>query len=224
MDPADFRAQMVWLKQSGRALVSLRQVVDALDGRGSLPARATAVTFDDAYEDFVEHALPVVSELSIPTTLFAVAGRVGGTNDWDRKRGEPARALLGWPGLRQAAGAGVEIGSHSMTHPDLRTVSSEALAQECRASRALLEDGIGRPIRLFAYPHGAHDARVKAAVREAGYDGAAAVLLRATDLLRSDRFALMRVIVHADRGPRSFRARVRCAATMHRSGGEGART
>ena len=122
MDPSEFRRQMVWLKENGRALVGVHDVVEATRGVRALPPRSTAVTFDDAYEDFHEHALPALAELGIPTTLFAVAGRVGATNDWDRARGEPARALMGWERLREVAGAGVEIGSHSLTHPDLRAV------------------------------------------------------------------------------------------------------
>lgn len=213
---ADFRRQMGWLKESGRALVGVLDVLAATRGVAELPARATAVTFDDAYEDFHEHALPVVTELSIPTTVFVVAGRVGLTNAWDHARGEPARALMDWPRLREVADAGLTIGSHSLTHPDMRTLSDDALGEECRASRKCLEDGLGRAVTLFAYPHGAYDARVKAAVQAAGYDGACAVLLRPVDLLRSDAFALMRAIVHADRSFGNFRARVRFAAPRHR--------
>jgi hypothetical protein len=70
---------------------------------------------------------------------------------------------------------------------------------------------------LFAYPHGRFDPRVRGAVRAAGYSAACAVLLKPWDLLRSDAFALMRVIVHADRGFLSFRARTRLAAPAHRA-------
>ncbi len=216
--PADFRRQMLSLAHDGRALVRVRDVLAAAQGGAPLPPRSTAVTFDDAYDDFHEHALPVVAELGIPVTLFAVAGRVGGTNDWDRKRGEPQRSLMDWPRLREVAEAGVEIGSHSLTHPDLRSLSDDVLAQECRTSRMRLEDGVGRKVGLFAYPHGLYDARVKAAVRAAGYDGACAVLLRPIDLVRSDSLGLMRVIIHADRGFGNFRRRVRWAGPVHRRG------
>jgi hypothetical protein len=71
-------------------------------------------------------------------------------------------------------------------------------------------------VSLFAYPHGRHDRRTRDAVREAGYEGACAVLLRPPDLFRSERFALMRAIVHADKSFRNFRTRVRFAAPVHR--------
>lgn len=216
MDPAEFRRQMAWLRASGRPLVRVGEVLAAMAGGPALPAGATAVSFDDAYNDFHEHALPVLSELAIPCTLFVVAGRVGGTNDWDRQAGEPARSLMGWPRLREVAAAGIELGSHSLTHPKLPAVGDAQRREETRASKAAIEDAIGRPVPLFAYPHGSHDRRAREAVREAGYEGGCAVLLRPIDFCRSERFALMRVIVHADRSFRSFRARVRLAAPVHR--------
>ncbi len=218
-DPAHFRRQMSWLARSGARVVGLEQLVLSLR-QGHRPApRSVAITFDDAYQDFHEHALGVLSDLRLPAAVFAVAGHVGGTNDWDRANGEPVRRLLDWPQLRDLAAAGIEVGSHSSTHPDLRGVSDRQLLEECRASRERLEDGLGRPVRYFAYPFGRWDERVKAAVREAGYEAAFAVLLGLRDLLRSDDYALMRVIIHGTKGFASFRARVRLAAPRHRARG-----
>lgn len=216
MDAGEFRRQMSWLRETGRPIVSVRDILAAMAGGPPLRPGATAVSFDDAYDDFHRQALPVLVELAIPCTLFVVSGRVGGTNAWDAGRGEPTRSLMDWPRLREAADLGIEIGSHSVTHPKLPEIADDAIREEVRASKARIEDGLGRPITLFAYPHGRFDERARRAVREAGYEAACAVLLRPWDLLRSDRFAMMRVIVHADRSARSFRARVRHAAPAHR--------
>ena len=215
--PADFRRQMEWLVESGLRVVPLADIVQALHGGRDLPRHAVAITFDDAYDDFREHALGVLVDLGLPATMFAVSGSIGQTNAWDAVRGEPARPLLDWAGLRELADAGIEIGSHSVTHPDLRTLPNDALAVELTASRELLEDGLGRPVPHFAYPHGLHDDRVKAATRAAGYEAAFAVLLAPWDMLRSDGYALMRAIVHADKSFTNFRLRVRLASPSHRA-------
>ena len=94
--PEDFRRQMEWLAEGGGNVVSLGRIVDALEGRGTLPPRPVAVTFDDGYEDFYEHALGVLTEFELPATLFVVSGLVGRSNLWDQP-GEPARPLMGWP-------------------------------------------------------------------------------------------------------------------------------
>lgn len=216
INPTEFRRQMAWLAASGMSPVSVSQVLAALRDQASLPPRPYAVTFDDGYEDFYEQALPVLRQHRIPATLYMVSGLVGKWNVWDERSGEPRRPLMGWARLRELVAAGIDIGSHSLSHPDLRTLGDDELRHECEASRKQLEDGLGRKVTSFAYPFGFFDQRVKDAVRAAGYDGACAVLLRFRDMLRSDRFALMRPIVHASKSFANFRWRVRCAAPNHR--------
>jgi peptidoglycan/xylan/chitin deacetylase (PgdA/CDA1 family) len=213
--PEAFRRQMEWLARGGGNAVSLSQIVDALEGRAHLPPRPVAITFDDGYEDFYRHALGVLTELQLPATLFVVSGLVGRTNLWDQPT-EPARPLMDWPKLREVAAAGVEIGAHSVSHPDMRTLAGADLAAQCGDSRRSIEDRLGRPVRYFAYPFGFHHAAARHAVRDAGYHAACAVLLKPWDMLRSSRFALMRAIVHADKSFANFRLRVRLAAPRHR--------
>lgn len=64
---------------------------------------------------------------------------------------------------------GVEIGAHSLNHPDLRRLSGDALRQEVAGSRAWLEDLVGRPVVGFCYPNGLHNARAVRAVTDAGF-------------------------------------------------------
>jgi peptidoglycan/xylan/chitin deacetylase (PgdA/CDA1 family) len=216
MEPREFRRQMEWLAGRRERVVALGDLVTTL-ARGGTPApHPVAITFDDGYRDFHQHAWPVLGELGLAAALFVVAGRVGRSNDWDRRFGEPERQLLDWPHLRELAAAGIEIGSHSLTHPDLRRLADRDLDEELGASRKRLEDGLGRAVPFLAYPHGLHDRRVRTAARRAGYHAAFAVLLRPWDLLRSDRFALMRAIVHADKSFGNYRLRVALAAPRHR--------
>lgn len=64
---------------------------------------------------------------------------------------------------------GFEVASHSLTHPNLTTLRPDQLAWELAESRRQLEELFQRPIRGFAYPFGAHNAAVRAAVRAHGY-------------------------------------------------------
>ena len=217
ISPEKFQRQILRLIETGWHAVSLAELAAAMRDGAALPPKPFAITFDDAYEDFYDYALGVIVEHRLPATLFVVAKLVGKTNVWDRERGEPSRALMDWPRLREVADAGIEIGSHSLSHPDLRSLSDSRLQAECRASRERLEDGLGRPVRYFAYPRGLFDPRVRDAVRAAGYDAACAVLLRARDLFRSDDFALMRVTVHGTKSLANLRMRLRLAAPFHRA-------
>jgi peptidoglycan/xylan/chitin deacetylase (PgdA/CDA1 family) len=66
----------------------------------------------------------------------------------------------------------MEIGAHSRTHPDLTLLTGAALADEVAGARRELEDLLGRPVRSFAYPYGAHTTATVEAVVAAGYSHA----------------------------------------------------
>ena len=77
-----------------------------------------------------------------------------------------------WDDLRDAAERGVEIGSHTLSHPHLPRLHDDELERQLRESRAKIEDELGRVCRFLAYPFGDDDARVHAAAARAGYEAA----------------------------------------------------
>lgn len=65
--------------------------------------------------------------------------------------------------------AGIEIGSHTVTHPDMRKLDAAALAWELTESRDRLEQITGRAVDTFCYPFGYHNRAACDAVARAGY-------------------------------------------------------
>ena len=140
--------------------------------------RSLHVTFDDAYRS-VRNALPILERLGIQATVFVCTdyAREGRALDLPPLDRIPAAdreelATMGWDELRELAERGVEIGSHTRTHPNLREVSTDELAREVTVSRQEIESELGRVCRYFAYPYGQFDTRVQRAVEAAGYDAA----------------------------------------------------
>ena len=141
---------------------------------GRRPARGTAtLTFDDGWQDAVEIVAPLLDSLGVSATFFVNPGLWGSKHPDVRG---PGGALMDAEGARSLVAAGFELGSHSMTHVDLRTLDDAALARELTESRAAVEALTGSVCRTLAYPYGAHDARVQAAARNAGYQLALAWL------------------------------------------------
>jgi peptidoglycan/xylan/chitin deacetylase (PgdA/CDA1 family) len=166
--PERLDRQLSWLRRRGLRGVSVSELLAA-------PSRAGLVglTFDDGYADFVDHALPVLTRHDCGATLFVLPGRLGGDNAWDPLG--PRKPLLTADGIRKAAAAGIEIGSHGLTHVDLTTAEDIALHGEVADSRKLLEELTDSPVTGFCYPYGTLDQRVVDAVRAAGYDYACAI-------------------------------------------------
>jgi peptidoglycan/xylan/chitin deacetylase (PgdA/CDA1 family) len=74
-----------------------------------------------------------------------------------------------WEQLREMESAGVEVGSHTVTHPLLTRVTADRLCRELEQSRRRLEDMLGHTVTLFCYPNGAYNRVVRDAVARAGY-------------------------------------------------------
>ncbi|MFE3030336.1 polysaccharide deacetylase family protein [Streptomyces canus] len=169
--PDRLERQLRWLAVRGVRGVSVAELL-AARARGE-GRRLVGLTFDDGYADFVDHALPVLRRLDFGATLFVLPGRLGGDNAWDPLG--PRKPLLTADGIRQAARAGIEIGSHGLTHLDLTTVDDLRLKTEVVESRAALEDLLGAPVDGFCYPYGTLHPRAVEAVRGAGYRYACAI-------------------------------------------------
>src|SRR5215216_470139 len=170
--PKMFEHQLELLLRAGFRFVSATEVIRFLQRTGGLPRRAVLLTFDDGYEDLLDIVLPILKEKRIPAVVFAVSNCLGKTNEWDLSIQAGQHRLLDADGLRKLAEVGIEIGAHSRTHPLLTSLSSEDLNKEVLGSVEELELlGLGRP-RLFAYPYGDFDDRVRRIVEEAGLKGA----------------------------------------------------
>jgi GT2 family glycosyltransferase/peptidoglycan/xylan/chitin deacetylase (PgdA/CDA1 family) len=214
--PAErFAGQLEALLRHGRRFVDLDTLLGALAGHRHLPRRALLMTFDDAYEDLENTALPALRNHDIRAVAFVVAGQIGGTNGWDHAIGAGTRPLLGKESLRKLARLGIEIGSHTISHRRLTQVPLGQLHQELAGSASQLEAlGLPRP-RVLAYPHGAWSPEVAAAAHDAGY--AAAFTVAAGAVSRSSpRYALPRVEVYASDTPWKLRVKVAIAAWPER--------
>ena len=151
--PALFRAQLDEIEASGAQVVT----VSALAERLAEPeATLVALTFDDGFASVLEHALPALAERGVPATVYCVAGRLGGRNDWPSAHpGGFESSLLSAHGVGELADAGLEIGSHGFLHAPLPISHGEELEREVVGSKDALEDLLGRPVPSFALPYGA---------------------------------------------------------------------
>lgn len=170
--PRTFERQLEWLRRRGLRGVSVAALLAARE-RGT--ARGlVGLTFDDGYRDFVAEALPRLVRRGFTATVFPVAGRLGGFNGWE-DRG-PVKPLLTAADLVRARDAGMEIGSHGLTHTPLPGRCAAELGAEVAGSREELAALVGDGVTGFCYPYGLSDAACEQAVRAAGYEYGCSIL------------------------------------------------
>jgi peptidoglycan/xylan/chitin deacetylase (PgdA/CDA1 family) len=102
--------------------------------------------------------------------------------------------MLSWSAVADLAAEGIEMGAHTVRHPQLDAIPREDAESEIAESKAELEHHLGQQVVSFAYPHGYHDRHVHRLVVDAGFTSASAVK-HAFSSRVDDRFALSRVMV-----------------------------
>lgn len=197
--PARFREQVAWLKRNGYTAITQAELFRAIEDGAALPRKPVVLTFDDGYVDATKDVLPVLEPLGWPATFFIISRRMG------------ERAFLSAKQIKRLSAAGMDIGSHTVDHLELPSLSASSRAQQLTQSRKELEKVVGHPVRWFCYPAGRNDAASAASVARAGY------LLGYTteggSVLRADSLTqLPRVRVSGGGSLQQFAASVRAAS------------
>jgi peptidoglycan/xylan/chitin deacetylase (PgdA/CDA1 family) len=157
------------------------------------------LTFDDGYVDTLTAALPLLRRYGCTATCYVVSDCIGGHNRWDDGRGRSRQTLMTREQIGLWIGAGMEIASHSLTHPWLEQLDAPEATREISDSRASLKQTFGVAVDHFAYPFGTFTAAVIAAVKQGGYASAVTTepgIARGGD----DPHRLPRLIVDGRRG------------------------
>lgn len=154
-----FADQVATLKRAGFQAVTLGQLWSAWHGSAPLPAKPIVLTFDDGYLSDGTNAAPILRSAGWPGVLNLELRNVG-------PKGIPEGMVKGM------IAHGWEVDSHTIDHPDMTTLSPEAMRAQLVGSRDRIEQQFGVRPWFFCYPAGRYDEAVEQQVRDAGYLGA----------------------------------------------------
>jgi peptidoglycan/xylan/chitin deacetylase (PgdA/CDA1 family) len=188
--PRQFLAQLDAIRDSGRTALTATGLTEALGGRAPLPERPIVVTVDDGFADLPGFTAPALAERGLTGTAYLTTGALA------RDPGclLPPAPMMTLRQVKEVADCGLEIGAHTVTHPQLDTLSAGRVLRELQTPKAVLEDLLGEPVPAFAYPHGYNSPAVRRLVRAAGYSSATAVR-NALSSTRDDPFRIARLML-----------------------------
>ncbi|CAG0946117.1 Poly-beta-1,6-N-acetyl-D-glucosamine N-deacetylase [Anaerolineae bacterium] len=156
--PANFEAQMEYLAVEGYTPIRVSDLSDYLLGGPPLPRKPIVLTFDDGYIDNYQFAFPILKKYKFVGTFHVITDFVDG-----RKPG-----YMTWDNLEEMAIEGMEIGSHTLDHPDLYRKPRAFQVNEIAGSKAVIEARIGTPVKSFCYPAGHYDSVTIDVLRSSG--------------------------------------------------------
>lgn len=196
-----FREQMMSIKRSGIAIISLQDLLDWKIGTKKLPAHCVLITIDDGWKSVYTDAYPILKELNIPFTIFVYTSFIGGQG-----------ASLSIDQIKEMMNNGCSVGSHSSKHlyPSAWTKAQKAgeanylalIESELKDSALLLRKTFSAPIDTYCYPGGFFTDEMILAAPKAGYK--LAFTVQPQKVTRStDNFTMHRYMVYGKR-PISF--------------------
>lgn len=165
--PAKFESQLKYLTDSGYGSISLHDYIN----KKNINGKKVIFTFDDAYTSVFEYALPLLTKYNFKASIFVITQFVGKPNCWDYNFLKNGLGHCDWEQISTLASKGWEVGSHTVSHPNLKALSDSQVWYEIKTSKNILEDKLQKPINIISYPFGKYNERVLKQVKEAGYLG-----------------------------------------------------
>jgi len=157
--PANFEQQLRYLADNGYTTVTLKDLVYHLALGSPMPERPVILTFDDGYRDNFIHAYRLLRRFNSVGTFFLVTSFID----------ENRSGYLTWGQVRVMHRGGMEFGSHTFSHPDLRGQGVDYLVWQIVGSQEAIAERIEEPVRLFSYPAGFYDQPVIDVLHSAGF-------------------------------------------------------
>jgi peptidoglycan/xylan/chitin deacetylase (PgdA/CDA1 family) len=163
-----FAGEMKYLKDSGCHVVPLSDVVHFIEGKGTLPPHAVAITIDDGYKSPIVNAAPILKQYGYPWTFFCYTDFIASHEN---------KGAASWDDLLELQKEGVDIECHSKSHPMLAHKNGKSadqydqwLTAETAGAKAILEQHLNKKIVYFAYPFGDYNKQVQDKLVAAGYE------------------------------------------------------
>ncbi|MGE5581173.1 MAG: polysaccharide deacetylase family protein [Bacillota bacterium] len=170
LTPEMLEAQLQFFKENNYQPITGIQYLKHQKHPADLPEKPVVMTFDDGNKDHYTYVFPLLKKYGFAATFFVYPEAIAEKSD----------SQITWGELSEMAQAGMDIESHTFTHPFLTATGTRPddpvylrwLEHELRDSRILLEQKIQRNVALLAYPYGWYNCIIETEAFLAGYQGA----------------------------------------------------
>lgn len=153
----EFEKHCVFLNSNGYSTLSFHDLKEIIQNQQQPSANPVILTFDDGHESNYSHALPILQSYGLKATFFIITDLVG-------KQG-----YLNWKKITEMYESGMEIQSHTHTHPNVSELDELEVTAELTISKKLIEDHIKTDVFVLALPGGLYNNLLKRVAISSGY-------------------------------------------------------
>lgn len=212
VSPKNFEKQISYLNENGWRFFTMSELINS---RKNLPEKSVAITFDDGYEDNLTNALPILKKYNAKATIYLVVDRHNREWSSKRKKKNNNNELMREPKLQDEQvqhliqSGLIEIGSHTLTHDNLPTLTIDEKQKEIVVSRNQIRNQFNIGCESFCYPFGLFDEKDLQLVEKAGYTNATTVEKGITENIIETPFLLKRITVSGKDNLYAFQLKLR---------------
>lgn len=200
LTPEQLEAHFQYLKTNGYQPITAAQFIEYQKKPVLFPPKPVVLTFDDGTKSHYTQVLPLLKKYGFKATFYIFTNAMRGSKErW-----------LRWDEVSEIAKAGMDIGSHTVSHPYLTSrdkmneVEYQAwLEKELFQSKQTLEEKVGVKVKTLAYPFGLYDRQVETTAIKAGYTGLFSINMGPNDP-RDNPYRLKRRLMVNSIGPKSL--------------------
>ncbi|MBU3942553.1 polysaccharide deacetylase family protein, partial [Patescibacteria group bacterium] len=160
VDPVMFESQMKYLAEKKYNPITFHELLNKLNGDGELPENPLIISFDDGWKSQYKFAFPILKKYNFRAVFFPVVNYIG------------AESYMTWSELKELTSNGMEIGSHTINHPNLLNLSDSYLKYEIETSKLILEKNLKQKVEILSYPYCNYNSKVIRIVKELDYTSA----------------------------------------------------
>lgn len=202
-----------FLKSNLYRTISFSELETFIQKGDPFPEQSVMLTFDDAYQNFAERALPLLKKYNFQATVFIPVGFIGKTNDWDQGKDSIMTAET----IRKIAQEGnIEFGIHSFLHKDYSRLTTEEISTDLAECFRVLRSFDIPFTPVLAYPYGAFpksdkllNTRMKQVFRDRGLKFALRIGNRINPWPLSDPYEIKRIDIRGTDTMVTFRIKLR---------------
>ena len=192
-DIRNFEKQMSCLRDN----FTVVKPSEILSTRNQNNSAIVAITFDDAFVNIAENAVPILKKYGLSAGIFVPAAKMGHRPDWEIMENchDHNELVMNRKQIAELDGKGFEINSHTLSHPKLVELEDAQQLSELKVSKQVLERLIGHEVLAISYPYGIHNERVCRNAKKCGYHLGFTIephmVTRSTNSLQIGRFSVL---------------------------------